>query len=158
MMRYKSAIKEFVFPKAKFALTSSVATAVDYGLYLSLTLVLMVNESVSHAISYSIAMVLNFIMQKRFIFTSTRKTSTIFVMSVSFSLIGWLLSQGVFNLLIYAVAFFGKYDVLAKILTTAIIFLYNFYTKRYAFERRYPLQDAGKHFRKEKQKDEQGIK
>jgi len=148
MKKYKSALKEFVFPKAKFALTSSVATTVDYAIYISLTMLLFVNESVSHAISYSVAMILNFILQKRFIFSAARKTSTIFIISAAFSLIGWLLSQGIFNLLIYSTEFLKHYDLLAKVITTAIIFLYNFYTKRYAFEKKYPLQNAKKHLGK----------
>lgn len=139
-MSKKTAIKDFLLPKIRFAMTSSIATLVDYGIYLSLTLYFMINETVAHAISYSIAMVLNFLLQRRFIFASNRKTSTIFLMSVMFSLIGWLLSQGIFNLLIYSFEFFGTYDVIAKILTTASIFLYNFYTKRFSFEKKHPLE------------------
>ena len=146
----KDSLKAFFVPKFKFALTSSVATLVDYGIYLSLTMLFMVNESVSHAISYSVAMVMNFMLQRRYIFESKRRTSTIFAMSVMFSLIGWLLSQGIFNLLIYTVPFFGKYDILAKIATTGSIFLYNFYTKRFSFERKIPLEN----FKKQTQKRE----
>ncbi|MCB0805335.1 MAG: GtrA family protein [Bacteroidales bacterium] len=153
-MKYKSAIKEFVFPKVKFALTSSVATAVDYGIYIFITVGLSANESLAHAISYTVAMILNFLLQKKFIFTSMRRTSTIFILSVSFSLIGWLLSQGVFNLLIHSISFFNHYDILAKLLTTAIIFLYNFYTKRYAFEKKIPLQNARRHLQQNKNEEQ----
>lgn len=147
-MSYKETIREFTLPKLKFAVTSAVATAVDYGIYLTLTLAVMTSETVAHAISYSIGMVVNFLLQRRFIFESKRKTSAIFAMSVMFSLIGWLLSQGIFNTLIFSFAFFKKWDILAKIITTGVIFLYNFYTKRFSFERRYPLQDARKHFKR----------
>jgi putative flippase GtrA len=135
----RNSLKAFIVPKLKFAVTSSVATLVDYGIYLTLTLSFLVNESVSHAISYSIGMIINFLLQRKFIFESKRRTSTIFAMSVMFSLIGWVLSQGIFNLLIYMVPFFGKYDILAKVVTTGTIFLYNFYTKRFSFERKIPL-------------------
>ncbi|MCB2218788.1 MAG: GtrA family protein [Bacteroidetes bacterium] len=149
-MSYKAAFKEFFIPKFKFALTSSVATLLDYGIYLTLTMLLLTSETIAHAISYSVGMILNFLLQRHFIFTSKRKTSAIFAMSVMFSGIGWLLSQGIFNLLIYSISFFKTYDILAKILTTGTIFLYNFYTKRFSFERRMPLQDARKHLRRNK--------
>jgi putative flippase GtrA len=149
-MNYKAAFQEFFIPKFKFALTSSVATLIDYGIYLSLTMLLLTSETVAHAISYSVGMVLNFLLQRRFIFTSKRKTSAIFAMSVMFSGIGWLLSQGIFNLLIYSIPFFKTYDILAKVLTTGTIFLYNFYTKRFSFERRFPLQHAKKHLQRKK--------
>ncbi|MFU8844633.1 MAG: hypothetical protein ACNA7V_12600, partial [Bacteroidales bacterium] len=64
--------------------------------------------------------------------------------------IGWALSQGLFNLLIHTTGFFGQYDILAKMLTTATIFLYNFYTKRWSFEKKYPLENLRKSFREKK--------
>lgn len=137
-MDFRLFFKDFVMPKLKFAMTSSLATALDYGLYLTLTLAFHVNETVSHAISYSLGVLLNFYMQKTFIFANNRKTGAAFSLSVLFSLIGWLLSQAVFNALIYTVPFFKSYDILAKLTVTATIFLYNFYTKRFSFEKKLP--------------------
>ena len=145
---HKETFRDFLIPKLKFAVTSSVATLIDYGIYLFLTLVMLTSETTGHAISYSIGMLVNFILQKRFIFASRRKTYAILGMSIMFSFIGWLLSQGIFNLLIFSFPFMHKHDILAKLLTTATIFLYNFYTKRFSFERRYPLDAARKHFKR----------
>jgi putative flippase GtrA len=146
----RQGFREFFLPKFKFALTSSVATLLDYGVYIALTLVFLVNESVSHAVSYTVAMVLNFLLQRRFIFDTNRKVMHVFGLSVMFSLIGWVLSQGLFNLLIHTSGFFRHYDILAKMLTTATIFLYNFYTKRFSFEKKYPLENLRKSFREKK--------
>ena len=151
-MDYKKTIRDFAIPKIKFAATSSIATLVDYGLYISLTMLIHTSETIAHGISYSVAMILNFLLQRKFIFASKRKTSAILAMSVMFSLIGWLLSQAIFNLLIFSIPFFRSYDLVAKIITTASIFLYNFYTKRFSFERKYPLQGAGKHLKRRKVK------
>lgn len=137
-MRLRSYLKDFFIPKFKFALTSSIATAVDYGIYISLTMMAHFTETTSHAISYTVAMVINFLLQRKFIFENNRKTGYAFILSVIFSLIGWLLSQAVFNLLIHYVAFFRHYDLLAKVVVTATIFLYNFYTKRFSFEKKMP--------------------
>lgn len=139
-MDIRSFIKDFFVPKIKFAMTSSVATIADYGIYIALTLFFGVSESVSHAISYSIAVLLNFYMHKTFIFSTNRKLKFAFTLSVSFSLLGWLLSQVVFNFLIYSFPFFKHYDILAKIISTALVFFYNFYTKRFSFEKKLPWE------------------
>lgn len=137
-MEFRLFIKEFFIPKIKFAVTSSVATLLDYGIYMLLTMVVHFNETASHAISYTVGMVLNFILQKKFIFANNRKTGYTFTLSVMFSLIGWLISQALFNFLILSVEFFKSYDLLAKVTVTATIFLYNFYTKRFSFEKKMP--------------------
>ena len=137
-MGLRDRLRDFILPKFKFAVTSSVATALDYGIYISLTMLAHFSETASHAISYTIAMVVNFMLQKTFIFENNRKTGHAFALSVLFSLIGWLLSQAVFNALIYSFPFFMQHDILAKMVVTATIFLYNFYTKRFSFEKKMP--------------------
>jgi putative flippase GtrA len=137
-MRLRSFLKEFFIPKFKFAITSSIATALDYGVYIALTMLAQFSETASHAISYSLGMVVNFLLQKKFIFENNRKIGHSFVLSVIFSLIGWVLSQALFNFLINYVAFFKSYDLLAKVVVTITIFLYNFYSKRFSFERKMP--------------------
>ena len=137
-MGLRSFLKEFFIPKFKFAITSSIATALDYGIYITLTMLAQFSETASHAISYSIGMIVNFLLQKKFIFENNRKIGHSFVLSVIFSLIGWLLSQALFNLLINYIAFFRDYDLLAKVVVTITIFLYNFYSKRFSFERKMP--------------------
>jgi putative flippase GtrA len=148
--KIRQRLNEFLIPKFKFGLTSSLATLVDYGLYVALTMLFFLNESLSHTISYSTGMILNFFMQRRFIFKTNRKVMHVFGLSVIFSLIGWVLSQAMFNILIHSFAFFKTYDILAKILTTATTFLYNFYTKRFSFEKKYPLEEFRKSFREKK--------
>jgi len=142
-------IKNFIIPKLKFAATSFIATALDYGIYILLTTVVLYSESLSHAISYTIGMITNFILQRRFIFLLKRKLYQAFLLSVMFSMIGWLLSQGIFNGLIYSFAFFKQHDLLAKIAVTLIIFFYNFYTKRFAFERKYPHENIREYLKKD---------
>lgn len=137
-MGFRVYLKDFFIPKFKFAITSSVATALDYGVYISLTMLAHFSETLSHGISYTLAMILNFILQKKFIFANNRKTGYAFTLSVTFSLIGWLISQALFNFLIHYFDFFKTNDILAKITVTATIFLYNFYTKRFSFEKKLP--------------------
>lgn len=122
-----------IYPKLKFALSGSIATAVDYFLYIVLVGFLV--PVVSNVISYSIAVIVNFVLQKTFIFDLRRKVASTFMMSIVFSIIG----LGVSTLMIYwfnRANLFGSNQYLIKLVVTGIVFFYNFYSKRYAFERR----------------------
>ena len=147
-MDFQAFIKNFFVPKLKFAVTSSIATASDYGIYIFLTSMMLASESTSHAISYTIGMIINFFLQKRFIFLLQRKLYQAFGLSILFSLIGWIISQGIFNLLISYTGFFHKNDILAKIIVTFVIFFYNFYTKRFSFEKKRLLDNYKEYFKK----------
>ncbi len=127
-------IKNFIIPKIKFATTSAVATAVDYSLYLILVNYLF-SPVIANIIAASCGMLINFLLQKRFIFSLERRTSAAFAWSVTFSLIGIGLST---TLIFYLnkIAFFAQYQFITKLLAMGLIFLYNFYTKRFAFERK----------------------
>ena len=147
-MDFQAFFKDFFIPKVKFAFTSSIATAIDYGIYILLTSMMLTSESIAHAISYSIGMIINFFLQKRFIFLLQRKLYQAFGLSVIFSLIGWLISQGLFNMLIQYTDFFHQNDILAKIIVTFVIFFYNFYTKRFSFEKKRLLDNYKEYFKK----------
>lgn len=128
-------IKELLRLKVRFALTSSIATGLDYVLYLVLVHWFF-SPVVSNIISYSSAALMNFWMQKRFIFELNRKVQNVFLMTMTISVGGLLLS----TLIIYLLnlfPFFQQYQFVTKLLTTGIIFFYNFYLKRFAFERRF---------------------
>ncbi len=121
--------------KLRFALTSALATAIDYGLYVCLVYTLF-SPVVSHVLSYSIAVGVNFVLQRRFIFSLQRKLSHAFVLAMGVSLGGLALGTA----LIWALTqhlFFNQYQYLTKLLVTTILFFYNFYMKRYAFEKRF---------------------
>lgn len=146
-MELKAFIKNFFIPKLKFAITSSIATAIDYGIYILLTTMLITSNSTAHAISYTVGMIINFFLQKRFIFLLQRKFYQAFGLSVVFSIIGWLISQGLFNLLIVYFVFFQEHGILAKIIVTFVIFFYNFYTKRFSFEKKRLLDNYKTYFK-----------
>lgn len=125
-------IEHFVKGILKFAVTSGIATLIDYTLFIILSNFFF-DPIISNVISYSCAMLANFFLQRRFIFQLNRKISTTFALSATFSLIG----IGISTLLIYLlvqIPFLFNYPLLAKIITTGIIFFYNYFTKRFAFQ------------------------
>ncbi len=125
--------------KAKFAMSGLVATSIDYVLYLVLVDRIF-SPVVSNIVSYSVAVVVNFLLQKRFVFEQKRSTSQAFIGAMLVSLGGLLISTG----LIYWLSgypFFAERQYLAKLLVTGTVFFYNFYFKRFAFERRFFSMD-----------------
>ena len=121
--------------KVKFATTSAFATAIDYGIFLGLVYATTTLPYIANIISYSISMIINFLLQKKFIFSLERKLHYTFLLSVTFSLLGLVLSTS----LIYFFSlnsFLNAHQYLTKLLVTGIVFFYNFYLKRFAFEKR----------------------
>jgi putative flippase GtrA len=120
--------------QAKFLTSSVIATGVDYLLYLLLHW-LWFDPVTAHSISYPIAVVVNFYLQKRFIFDLKRKAHHAFAISMLFSVIGWGLGVAMMWGLV-KLPVLSDWPILAKIIVTGVLFFFNFYTKRYAFEGR----------------------
>lgn len=129
-------LKKLFFLKIKFATTSLVATTVDVGLFYVLTSFFNMESVPATLIAASCGMVINFFMQKRFVFALKRGLYTAFTLSILVSLSGvaldvlivWFLSR---------FPFFQVYVILPKLIAKGLIFFYNFYLKRYVFEGRF---------------------
>ena len=114
----------------KFLSTSVVATGVDFLLY---TLLLLILSPVNaHFCSASVGMVVNFTLQRKFVFNVTRGIKTSFLLSLLFSIGGVLLGGGIIYLLT-KLAFFADTPIVAKIVAIGVVFFYNYETKKIAF-------------------------
>lgn len=127
-------LQHFFLPKLKFAATSAVATFADYSIYLAMFYLVELEPVPSNVISYSIAVAINFTLQKRFIFELKRNWKHAFAISMGFSIIGLLLST-LFIYLLSEYPFFDEHQFLTKAIVTGVIFLYNFYSKKFSFEK-----------------------
>ena len=81
-------------------------------------------------------MLLNFTLQKFFIFESRRSTSDSFLMSVAVSVGG----LGLSTLFVWGlgfVPFLATHELPKLMLVSGMLFFYNFFLKRFAFERRF---------------------
>lgn len=135
MKDFLAKARELIWMKAKFAVTGSIATVIDMTLFFLLEKYLT-TAVIANLISYSCGMVINFILQRRFIFDLQRKVSTAFLGSLVVSMGGLALS----TLIIYVLnqyAFFQELPIAAKIIATGVVFFYNFYLKRYVFEKKF---------------------
>ena len=131
----KEKIKELILLKFKFGLSSLVATSVNYFLYILLEQQLAV-RAVANFIAYFSGVLVNFILQRKFVFESKGKLSSIFLRAMLVSVFGYLLDTAI----IYGLsqfAFFDAHQTVTKLISTGIVFFYNFYFKRYAFEKKF---------------------
>lgn len=134
--------------KLKFAAVSLVATAFDIGFYSTFILLIFPadgTEATDTEMTLAAAggslcgMLINFFLQKRFVFDLQRKISIAFILAICVSLVGVSLNTGIVALLSKYEFFMqsGLYQILPKIIATGIVFFYNFYMKRYVFEKRF---------------------
>ncbi|HMQ89054.1 MAG: GtrA family protein [Lewinellaceae bacterium] len=122
--------------KARYATTSAMATAAEYGIYAALIYWLLLQPTAAHVISYTCSMLINFVLQRFFVFDVRRKVRTVFLIAALVSL-GAITLSSVLFIGLTSLPFFAKNHFLAKGIATGIVFFYNFYLKRYAFEKRF---------------------
>lgn len=127
-------LKSFLIPKLRFAASSSAATLADYVLYL--LLVTTLSPVISNIISASTGMVINFVLQKKYIFELKRKLHAAFGISLLTSIVGIALGTAFIWLLNHN-EFLREHQFITKGIVTGFIFFYNFYMKRFAFERKW---------------------
>ncbi|MBE0576209.1 MAG: GtrA family protein [Desulfuromonadales bacterium] len=111
----------------KFLVVSIIVTTVDYLIFFSLYRLMGILSA--HVLSYSIALLLSFTLQKRFVFQTNRSASVAFFRILFFSLVGISLSYVV----LFAYNWVFSNIAIAKILMTTTMFFYNFFSKKIAF-------------------------
>ena len=123
-------------PTLRFVATGVIASAIDYVLYLLLTEGAGWTPVHANLVSYPSSVLVNFLLQRRFVFQQKRATWAAFGLSMLVSVGGWMLSTG----LIYAmnqIPLFRGNQYVIKLIDKGLIFFYNYYFKRFAFERRF---------------------
>lgn len=114
----------------KFFGSSVIATTTDFLLYLALINAL--TPAVSHAISAAVGLIINFILQYRYVFTPTNTLRKAILLTLCFSACGVLLGTAIIYLLTGHTPL-AQFPVVAKVITVAVIFFYNFFTRKIAF-------------------------
>lgn len=131
-----SKLKQLFLLKSKFLISSVVATGFEFVLFLLLVYSFGLSVLQAQVIAYPLAVLLKYFLEKWFIFESRRKGIQTFGWAMMVSGIGFVLSL----ILVYflnQVPFLHAHPALLKIIEKGILFFYNFYFKRFAFERRF---------------------
>jgi len=127
-------LKSLLQLKLKYAASAGIATAVDYSIFFGLKNGLHFSATWAQPFAYAAGVIVNFMLQKRFVFELKRSVWSAFGLALLVSLGGLLLSTGIIYVLDTHIPFFQQNALLAKLLTSGIVFFYNFYLKRLVFE------------------------
>ena len=120
--------------KLRFAISSAIATTVDHILFVVLVH-FGLSPGVANVFSQGTGMGINFLLQKEFIFKLNRPLWQAFLFSLGFSMTGLFIGSLLVHI-ITQLPLIEHVPYLGKVIATCIVFLYNYFTKRYAFEKR----------------------
>lgn len=148
MSSYRDRYQKLMTLFIKFAVAGAMASVVNFAVFNALfywgfsldevnpALPEFKSKSViSDMVAYASGITFNFMLHKRFIFKMERSAMTTMVLYILVSLGG----MGLSALLTYwfiQMIFFATHPEVMKILTMGLVFIYNFFSKRFAFEKR----------------------
>lgn len=118
----------------KFGLVGFLCFFIDYGIMVFLTEVFNVNYLISSGISFTISVIVNYVLSLTFVF-DTKKGNKIkeFVIFIVLSVVGLGINQ---VLMWFCVDVLGIFYMISKIGATAIVMVYNFITRKLILERK----------------------
>lgn len=120
-------MKEFI----KFCIVGAITFILDYGLLFFFTERLQINYLLSTALAFSIAVIVNYILCLLFVFTKSKNGRKQFILFIYASLGGLLLNQLSMWFLVEKLSI---YYMFAKIISTIIVTLWNYLTKKRALK------------------------
>lgn len=119
----------------KFGIVGAIAFVVDYGVLIVLTEAFAFNYLVSATISFVLSTTFNYLASMRYVFSHKEEISRYreFVIFAALSVIGLLFNDACMWV---SVEFLGAYYLLAKIIATFVVMVWNFISRK-------KLLDAG---------------
>ena len=117
----------------KFGLVGGTAFVIDYVLLYFCTEFLHIHYLISSIISFTVSVIFNYILSIKWIFDVKKKQDVKdFVIFIILRVIG----LGINSLIMYVmVEKFGVYYMLSKIVSTAVVMVYNFITRKIFVEK-----------------------
>lgn len=140
--------RNFFILFGKFAVTGAMASIVNFTVFnllfywgfsldeLDPTLPAFKQKSVlADMIAYASGVLFNYVLHKRYIFEQKRSPSATFILYILVSAGGIAISAGL-TWMFVKMPFFAHNPQVMKITTMGLVFIYNFFSKRFAFEKR----------------------
>ncbi len=117
----------------KFGLVGGTAFVIDYVLLYFCTEFLHIHYLISSIISFTVSVIFNYILSIKWVFDVKKKQDVKdFVIFIILSVIG----LGINSLIMYVmVEKFGVYYMFSKIVSTAVVMVYNFITRKIFVEK-----------------------
>lgn len=148
MSNFRERTSKFFILFGKFAITGAMASVVNFTVFnvlfywgfsldeLDRTSMEFKRMSVmADMISYASGVLFNYVLHKRYIFEQKRSESATFILYLLVSAGGIAISAGL-TWVFVKMPFFAQRPQLMKITTMGLVFIYNFFSKRFAFEKR----------------------
>lgn len=132
-MKDKKQYKKLAITLTKFATSSAIATLVDICLFI-FVLYPILNVFLAEFISGFVGMIINFYLQKKYVFKLNRDAYAAFSLSILFSLIALLLGSLIMKGLV-TFPILAAYIIIPKIMVIGFKFFFNFFTKKWIFEK-----------------------
>ena len=127
-------MKKLVLQLVKFGAVGVVATIIDFGVLTLLKEILNIDVLVASTISFSVSVIVNYILSILFVFKSSQNNKLKeFIVFVVLSIGGLFLNQFIMWI---GVEFFSMYYLLVKAFATFLVPVYNFATRKIFLEKK----------------------
>lgn len=126
-------MKNLYIQLIRFGIVGAIAFLIDYAIMIALTELAGINYLISSGISFTISVIVNYILSVTLVFKRKKDAnkSKEFIIFVCLSVVGLGLNQ----LLMYIqVDLLSIYYMIAKIVATAVVMVYNFITRKLFIE------------------------
>ena len=119
----------------KFGFVGFLCFFIDYGVMVFLTEVFRIDYLVSSGISFTVSVIVNYILSITFVFETDKDKNKLkeFVVFVFLSVIGLGINEACMWLAVEAA---GIYYMISKIGATAVVMVYNFMTRKIFIEKK----------------------
>lgn len=116
----------------KFGVVGGLAFIIDYALLYTLTEYLNIHYLISSIISFSVSVIFNYILSIKWVFDVNKKQGTKeFIVFIILSVIGLIINSIIMYLM---VDIMHIYYMLSKLVSTFIVMIYNFITRKIFIE------------------------
>lgn len=128
-------MKKLISQIIKFGFVGFLCFFIDYGIMVFLTEALNINYLISSGCSFSVSVIVNYILSIKFVFDADRDANKVkqFLVFLFFSIGGLIINQIVMWV---AVDLLGIFYMISKIGATAIVMVYNFITRKLFIEKK----------------------
>lgn len=128
-------MKKLISQIFKFGIVGGSAFVIDYGIMIVLTEVVGINYLISSGISFAVSVIYNYILSVRWVFEVEKNGDKRkeFIVFIVLSLIGLALNQ---LLMWVTVSGIHIFYMVAKILVTVVVMIYNFITRKLFLEKK----------------------
>ncbi len=127
-------MKKLIEQIMKFGVVGFICFGIDYGLMIVLTETVGIGYLISSGVSFSVSVIVNYILSLKYVFETSRDNNKIveFSVFIILSVIGLFINQ---ILMWVCVDGFHIFYMISKIGVTAVVMVYNFVTRKLILER-----------------------